>query len=251
MRRLGHVLERWRKAGLVVPAIVALVVLGILMSLGTWQLQRKAWKDQLLADMATRMAAPPVDIGLGIFNIGAEKALAWTKVRLTGRFRHDKERFWFADGRLGSGFHVFTPFEVAANQVVWIDRGYIPAALKDPTARAMGQIPGEVTITGIVHISGEKNSFTPGNDVAGNVWFWRDLPTLQASAFVAEVIAAPVMVDDMLKAAPGGWPEGGLEQLPQPHNRHLEYAVTWYGLAATLIGVFFAFTRERLRAATE
>ena len=233
------------------PTIATVIAWGLLMVLGTWQMQRKAWKEQLLGEIASRTAAAPIDIGAGIFDRNAGQVLAWTKVRLKGRFRHDKERYWFADGRLGSGFHVFTPLEVDPNRIVWIDRGYIPASLKDPGLRAGGQSPGDVEITGIVHIPGEHNAFTPANDVARNVWFWRDLPALQASAFTAEVIAAPVMVDDARPPNPGDWPEGGLEHLPKPHNRQLEYAVTWYGLGLTLIGVFFAFARGRLKLLTE
>ena len=98
---------------------------------------------------------------------------------------------------------------------------------------------------------GERNAFTPPNDVANNVWFWRDVPALTVSAFPTSVKAAAIMIDaEVLPTNPGGWPEGGTAIVTLP-NRHLEYALTWYALAATLIGVFFAFSRSRLAHAQE
>lgn len=234
---------RFREAGLVTVTLASLVALCLLIGLGTWQLQRKSWKEGLLRDIAQRSGQPPVDVGANIF---AAPPPVFSHVRLRGRFLHDKERYWFSDGRLGSGFQVFTPLEVAPGHVVWVNRGYIPARFRDPAARAQGQVEGVVSVTGSVREGGERNAFTPANDVAGNVWYWRDLPALQASAFTSDVKFASVMVDaDASPANPGGWPEGGASRPTLP-NRHLEYAVTWYGLALTLIAVYFSFVRSRL-----
>ena len=240
-------LGRWRRAGLMAPAIAVVVALALLCGLGSWQLQRKAWKEALLAAIAERSTQAPIDIGDAIFADGAQETLPYTHVRVTGRFLHDKERYWFADGRLGSGFDVFTPLEVGAGKIVWVNRGYVPATKRDPSTRAQAQIPGTATVAGLIRSGGERNAFTPPNDVAGNVWFWRDIAGLTTSAFAPGVTTAPVMIDvDAGPANPGGWPEGGTTIVTLP-NRHLEYAVTWYGLALTLIGVFFAFCRARLR----
>lgn len=235
--------SRYRTAGLLTPTIAMILALSLLAGLGTWQLQRKAWKEALLRDIAQRSDQPPIDVTTTIL---ASPLPIFSHVRVTGRFRHDKERFWFSGGRLGSGFQVFTPLEVAPGQVVWVNRGYIPAHLREPSTRQASQIAGDATIVGLIREPGEKNVFTPANDVARNVWYWRDLPALQASAFAPDVKYAPVMLDaDAKPANPGGWPEGGTS-LIRPPNRHLEYALTWYGLALTLIGVFFAFARGRL-----
>ena len=235
--------NRLRAAGLVWASLATLAALAVLLSLGTWQMNRKAWKEALIAEIASRTAQQPVDIGNHIF----EGAADYTRVRLQGRFLHAHERYLFADGREGSGFHVLTPLEIAAGRVVWVNRGYIPARLKEPATRPGGQLEGAAGIVGLVRLPGGRNSFTPDNDITKNVWFWRDLKALDASIAAAKVQAAPVMVDAEAEPAnSGGWPMGGTT-IVTLSNRHLEYALTWYGLAATLIGVYLAFAWGRLR----
>jgi surfeit locus 1 family protein len=242
-------IARWRAAGLFWPTLMTAVILPILLSLGTWQLQRKAWKEELLAQRASLGLKTPTDPGAALFSSQSDRLAEYTRVTLSGRYLHDRERFWFADGPEGSGFHVFTPFEVGEARVVWVNRGYIPARLRNPGARAAGQFASTTTLTGVIRYPGERNRFTPANDVAKNVWYWRDLPALQASAFPPSVHFAPVMIDlDATPAPPGGWPRGGSAQA-RISNRHLEYAFTWYALAATLIGVFCVFAYGRLTSA--
>ena len=242
-------LARLRSSGLIWPTLMTGVALPILLGLGTWQMQRKTWKDGLIAQRVAMSLKEPVEAGQPL--LFAAVPPEFLRVRLNGRFLHDKERFWFADGPEGSGFHVFTPFEVAEAKVVWVNRGYIPARLRDPANRIAGQTQGPTGLSGVVRLPGERNRFTPANDVARNVWYWKDLPALQASAFAQTVAYAPIMVDlDATPAPAGGWPKGGTAAAPLS-NRHLEYAFTWYALAATLIGVFLVFARGRLSAPTE
>jgi surfeit locus 1 family protein len=243
--------DTWRRAGLLLPTLASIVVFGILLTLGNWQMSRKTWKEGLVAQRAARSLEAPIDPGSRLFANGVGKLAEYSRVQLAGRFLNDKERFWFADGLEGSGFHVFTPFEVAPAQVVWINRGYIPARLRDPATRAAGMIDGATTVVGLVREPGERNRFTPPNDVARNVWYWKDLPALHASAFTPEVNFAPVMVDtERLAATAATWPRAGTQVAPLS-NRHLEYALTWYALAATLLGVFCVFARGRLTRPTE
>ena len=108
-------------------------------------------------------------------------------------------------------------------------------------------------------------SATPGlfaaqNDPTHNIWYWPDLAAMTASAFAGgprkrrggpqAARTLPLVIEaDAKPAPPGGLPRGGVTRLDLP-NRHLEYALTWYGLAATLVGVYLAFAISRLRAAS-
>ena len=104
---------------------------------------------------------------------------------------------------------------------------------------------GTVTVTGLMREPEARNIFTPADDAAHNMWFTRD------PAAIARVEgldrAAPFTVDADVSAVPGGLPQGGETVLDIPNN-HLSYALTWFGLALGLAGVFAVFAARRLRA---
>jgi surfeit locus 1 family protein len=243
-------LQRLREAGLIWPTVATIVALGVLVSLGTWQVQRKQWKDGLVARIAARTQAAPIELPPGQALAG-EADREYRHVAASGRLLHDKERYLYAPTPLGLGWHVFTPLETTAGQLVWINRGFVPDARKDPPTRAQGQVPGAVRITGLIRNVPAPGMFTPVNDVARNLWYWPDIAAMTSSAYRdapgATMTALPYWIDaDARPEPPGGFPKGGVTRLDLP-NRHLEYAITWYGLALTLIGVYLAFVASRLR----
>ena len=113
-------------------------------------------------------------------------------------------------------------------------------------------MPGTVRITGLIREVPAPGMFTPANDAARNLWYWPDIAAMTDSAFRdapgATMTALPFWIDaDAQPEPPGGLPKGGVTRLDLP-NRHLEYAITWYGLALTLIGVYLAFAAEPAEA---
>jgi len=106
--------------------------------------------------------------------------------------------------------------------------------LRDPATRPEGQAQGEITIIGLMRAAEPRNSFTPPDDPAKGVWFTRD-PALAAAHF-GLARTAPFSVDADASPVPGGWPRGGVTVIAIK-NDHLSYALTWYGLAATLVVV--------------
>jgi surfeit locus 1 family protein len=139
-----------------------------------------------------------------------------------------------------------TPFELEEGGIVIVNRGFVPQELKSPANRREGQTEGVVRISGLFRAPERSNYFTPANDPAKSAWYRRD-PADMARAFDLKNVA-PFMLDATGEYRPG--------MLPQPNetkltftNNHLGYALTWYGLACTLIGVFAAFARQRLREA--
>jgi len=176
-------------------------------------------------------------------------------VRLAGRFLHERERHVFAvDDRLGPGFHVYTPLETAERRLVLVNRGFAPVSVEDPATRSAGQVAGEVALTGLVRRPAPRAAFVPDSEPARNRFYWPDYPGMLGIARdggKADLEAVPFFVDaDAEPANPGGLPRGGVTRLVLP-NRHLEYALTWYGLALTLVGVFASFARSRLRGADQ
>jgi len=244
-------LDKLRQAKLVWPTLATLAAFCVLLGLGTWQLERKRWKEDLLAKIAERVAAAPLPVARAVELIRGGGDVEYMHVSAAGRFDHDKERYLYFPTPSGLGWHVYTPLEVGPARIIWVNRGLVPDASKAPGARRAGQVPGEIVVRGLVRVPQGKTLFTPQNDVAGNLWYWPDIPALTASAFPpdAAVTALPFAIEaDAEPSPPGGLPKGGVTRISLP-NRHLEYAVTWYGIALTLIGVYLAFAISRLQAA--
>lgn len=231
--------------------VVAGLGLAVLLSLGTWQVKRLAWKQDLLATIDQRMSTEPrplADIA-AIARDGGD--IDYTPVTATGRFLHEQEQFFFATHKGATGWFVYTPLQLAdGSGVVFVNRGFVPYDNKDPATRLQGQVDGEVTVTGLARPAlGEKPSFlVPNNDLAKNIYYWKDLSNMSAQAgfkMNGPVIWLFIDADDTPN--PGGMPVGGVTLVDLP-NSHLQYAITWYGLAAALFAVTAVFVRRRYRA---
>jgi len=246
-------LTRWRQVGLLWPGVLAVAGLAVLIGLGNWQMSRKAWKEGLIAQIGARAHAPAVSLSDALRQWRDSGDVEYLHVRLNGRFLHARERHVFAvDERLGPGFNIYTPLVTPEGQLVLVNRGFVPASLQDPSARSAGQVDGEVALVGLARHPTPRGAFTPASEPARNRFYWPDYSAMLASVPEAgrgDLSAVPFFLDaDAEPAYRGGFPRGGVTRLSLP-NRHFEYALTWYGLALTLIGVFAAFARARLNSA--
>lgn len=252
-------LQRWRDAGLILPTLLTLALLPMLIGLGTWQLQRKAWKEDLIAKIEARRLAEPVSYAEALSKFVQDGDVEYLRIRVSGTFDHTTERHLYEPTSRAQGWHVLTLFNADGGlPPLFINRGWVPDTLKDSAMRAEGQLAGHVTVTGLVRKEQSRGYFTPENDIKGNQWFWRDLqdmrwgskgaPSPEQFAAMRLKAIAPFSVDaDAEPANPGGWPKGGTTEI-RISNSHLQYVVTWYGIALTLIGVFIAFARQKLAA---
>ncbi|MGQ9367313.1 SURF1 family protein [Azospirillum sp. ST 5-10] len=222
-----------------VPAILAMV------GLGTWQVQRLAWKTDLIARVQERMAAAPVPLPAALPD---PAAVEFRPVTVTGRFLHDRAMLMVARPRQGqAGYEVVTPLlRDDGGPPVLVNRGFVPMDRRDAASRAAGQPAGAVTVRGVARLPAEPGWLTPGNpgpDAAADaVWSHADPAAMARRAGLDAV--APVIVEALPGQAPGGLPAGIEPRLDLP-NSHLQYAVTWYGLAATLLAVYVVFHIRR------
>jgi surfeit locus 1 family protein len=237
-----------REKRLVWPALATLLGVAFLISLGNWQMQRLSWKRGLIGSIAERVHAPPVTLALAEERAGLGGDVEYTRVKVEGTALNDREIHLYAlDDQYGPGFHVITPLRLADGSIVLVNRGYVPNELKDPGKRAAGQIAGEVTATGLLRVADAQTMFVPDNEAEHNIWYWRDISAMAATLGPDAPRVHQYIIDaEANPPPPGGWPKGGATRLELP-NRHLEYALTWYGLAATLVGVFAAFAITRWR----
>lgn len=241
-------LHALRAKGLLWPAVMTVAGIALLVSLGNWQMRRLAWKEGLLGAIAERTKADPVPLATVEARAAEGGDPEYARVKAEGRLRNDRELYFYAfDEMLGPGYHVLTPLDRAGGGAVFVNRGFVPENFKDPANRVAGEPAKDVVVTGLVRVPGARGFFTPDNDAAKNIWFWYDLDAMAAATGSERGRLSPFIVDaEATPANPGGWPKGGTTRLELP-NRHLEYALTWYGLAAALAGVFAVFAVSRWR----
>ncbi len=216
--------------------LAALAALAILIALGNWQMDRLAWKEALIARVDARVALAPVPLEDALAQ-GAPEEIVYMPVIVTGTFDHAREIHLFAQNLDGHvGYFVFTPLLRSGLPTVVINRGFVPSAQKNPATRTAGQVQGEVSVIGLARVSAPRRWFQPQNNLATNEWYGRDLDAM--AAHMGEGWVAPVYVEARA-SGPDVLPQGGQTRIIF-RNSHLGYALTWYGLAVTLLGVYIA-----------
>jgi surfeit locus 1 family protein len=223
------------------PTVFSLPALLICLALGAWQIERLFWKQDLIARRDAAVAAAPAPVPK---TLAEARGMEYRHVSDEGSFLYDKEIFLGATSDAGGqGYQVLTPLLEPGGRVVFVNRGYIPAELKDSARRSAAQIPGTVHVQGLLRLppTARPNWFLPDNRPDLNYWFWVDLPAMAAADNLDRV--APFYIDADATPNPGGWPKGGVTRLTLPNN-HLQYAITWFSLAIALIVIYVLFHRR-------
>jgi surfeit locus 1 family protein len=227
------------------PTVFSVPVLLLLLGLGSWQIERLFWKRELIAQRQAALAAAPVTAPR---SLEEARGLEFRHVTDEGVFLHNKEIFLGATSEAGrNGYQVLTPLQEPSGRIVFVNRGFIPAELKDPAKRSAGQIAGTVVVKGLLRLPPVKKPawFLPDNRADLNYWFWVDLPAMALADRLDRV--ASFYIDADATPNPGGWPKGGVTRLELP-NDHLQYAITWFSLAVALIVVYFLFHHRNARS---
>lgn len=236
--------------------LAALTVAGVLacagfLALGTWQVKRLAWKEDLIARVEQHVHAQPS---------AAPEPAAWPglqrdtdeykRLSLRGRFAHQHETLVHASTALGSGYWVMTPLRTEQGFWVLVNRGFVSPEWRERTTRLSTEPIGELDVTGLLRLSEPDGRFMQANDAAHGRWYSRDVQAIAKAAGLSDAPVAPYFVD--LVAPEQGpntaWPRPGLTVL-QFTNNHLVYALTWFALAAMTAGAlgYLVVDERRLR----
>nr|XP_022909975.1 surfeit locus protein 1 [Onthophagus taurus] len=211
-------------------------------ALGTWQIQRKKWKEALINNLQERKNAIPITLPDSLEEL---ESLEYYPIHVKGQFLHDKEMYMgprslLIDGDAASkssllskgqtstqGYLVVTPFKLSdRDETILVNRGWVPTKSVNPKSRPQGQVEGEVDVIGVVRLHENRPTFMPKNKEGTNIWYYRDLEQMCAITG-----ASPIFLDATNEFDVKGGPIGGQTRISL-RNEHLSYILTWYGLCA-------------------
>jgi surfeit locus 1 family protein len=228
------------------PTVTTLPLIVIMIGLSIWQVQRLHWKEALIAERTERTTSAPIPLPAA----GADLTdLEFRRVALTGSYDHAHEFYLAARSQKGNvGYWIVTPFKTDQNQILLVNRGWVPVERKYPDARKDGQIAGETQLDGIIRLPQVKAFFQPDNEPQKNVWFYLAPAEMVAASSIAA--RTDLYLDAGPEPVPGGFPIGGQTRIDLP-NDHLQYAITWgllaIGLAVIYVLYHLKLERERSR----
>jgi surfeit locus 1 family protein len=235
--RAAKPLARGFPVGLTVAAAIAFI---ILIGLGVWQLQRLKWKEGLLAHMAALQVAPARPLE-SVLKAGGDPNFVRVSLDCPRILERPRVRLYgLQDGQIVYRQMTACPLSSASAETILVDIGYEDCAWEKPVPRG-----GDVPLVGILRKPDPRTFVTQPNQPAARLWYWRDLPGMARTLGAARPAALFVALEQ------GPQPFGcHLTRTPIPinlPNRHLEYALTWFGLAGALVGVYGAAVFKRMR----
>lgn len=227
------------KRSVVTATFFAVIGVALLIGLGVWQLERKAWKENLIATLTARLSAEPQALPPS----PSQHSDEFRRVRLHGSFATGESALVFTSGSAlrpdisSPGYWVLSPLHAADGKTVVVNRGFVPSrtALAPPT--------GEVDLVGALRWPDEANLFTPADEPQHNLWYRRDPVAIAAAKGWGPV--APFFIEQEAPQLANAPRVGRL--VVHLRDNHLQYAITWFGLAAGLACVYLIWLRGKLR----
>ena len=222
------------------PTLVALPLVAVLVSLGLWQLDRRDEKATLVDRIESRMMAEPVALPASIVD-----PADWDYRRVVVRGAYSHDRALYVTGRTYRGrvgVDVVVPLRLAepggGSGYILVNRGWLPIERQRPDTTAITRPEGDVVVEGVLRLPSERGWMQPDNEPGNNRWFWIDIPAMADAAALPG--AAPLLLDAAASQHAGDYPVGGRTRVDLPDN-HLQYAITWFGLAAALLAVYVIY----------
>ena len=221
------------------PSIFSIITFIILCGFGTWQIKRLYWKEALIQRYITESQSKPIS---NLSEVSNSELNEFKAVEISGKFLHNNEIYITGKTYEGNaGFHVVTPFKMENNKIVLINRGWVSEGYKNPNKRKFSLTKGLVKLKGIIRYPQNKGYFVPEND--GKNGFWFTIKPNQIFDFI-NITSNPIIDKyyiDALRIGEKLTLPIGVDGKPKFRNQHLSYAITWYGLALSLLFVYFSY----------
>ncbi|PKR57230.1 SURF1 family protein [Thalassospira lohafexi] len=222
-----------------VVVLLAVVLFSGFFGLGYWQVERRAWKLDLIERVDARVQGDPVTAPdqNDWENVTRDRD-EYRKVMLLGTYRNDLESHVYAATDYGAGYWVITPMARVDGTIIMINRGFVPTDHRDRATRPEGMIEGQTRVTGLLRLDEPVGTFIRDNVPQEDRWYSRDVRAMAIKRGLDPARVAPYFIDADGKNNPGKLPVGGLTKISFPNN-HLMYALTWFGMAVlTLVAAW-------------
>jgi surfeit locus 1 family protein len=240
-----------RLVDIVWPSAFSIVAVVFLIGLGFWQLDRKTWKEQLIDQVDQRAKGDLTDLPQrSNWPDLNQQDDEFRRVAIKGRFLPGEEALVYTAGSglradvVGHGYWVFAPLHLLEGGIVVVNRGYIPEDRRDPASRGEGRPENLLRLIGVLRWPEPRGWFTPPDDPVHNLWFVRDPQSIATLKQWGEI--APFYIDLESPLPSGGFPKSGQIRV-QLRNDHLQYAITWFGLAAIFSIIFAIWLSRQIR----
>ena len=228
-----------------IPLVMVLIGVVVLCGLGVWQVQRLHWKMQMLARIAALQTAPPEPLNVVLNRIADHVDVDYTHVvfACTALEQTPTERIYtVTDAGIGDRILTACPIEAGPYRSILVDRGFVTQA--DAARLQPASTPLNGPVVGVLRKAPPPNGLTPKHDPGGE-WFGRDVPALAAALRAPDPAPVFLFLESPKPAGFGPTPAPVPVDIP---NNHLGYAITWFGLAVALIGVYIATLLARRKA---
>ena len=218
------------------PTLFTIPALLVLVGLGTWQLQRMQWKSEIINTFEERISDKAVAPPLKVTNI---EKWRFKRVALMGKFMHQHEFAITGKTFEGTaGFHLVTPLQSTDGKITLINRGWIPERLRHRKTRPETLTEGSVVVEGIIREDKKKGYFVPENEPQNDVWLYINAEQMAAKSQVGPI--SNYYIDVLRGPGPYTLPIGASQSINM-RNEHLQYALTWYLLAISLLVIYVIY----------
>ena len=195
----------------------------ILLSLGTWQLERLQWKNKYINIIENKMNMPAIEISKDNFMLANDNR--YRKVILKGTYLYDKKITLHSKiHNKVVGKHLIVPFKTDYGYLL-INRGFIT----NNVLENLNEVSENINVTGIINIANKKSYFTPNNNIQNNDWYYINIK--EVSDFYSIDLLNFYLIEENNPLEI--FPVGSQYNINIP-NDHLQYAFTWFSLAFAL-----------------
>mgnify|MGYP001157008333 FL=1 len=218
------------------PTVFTIPSLIILIALGSWQVHRMNWKNSIIETVEKRISGKPIDAPILLKNI---ERWRYKRVAVVGTFLHEKEFAITGKPFEGTaGFHLITPLKMSNGKTILVNRGWIPEKLRARNTRQETLVGGKILVEGIIREDKRKGYFVPENEPRNEVWLYVNTQQMAMHRQLGPTVN--YFIDQFRKPGPYRLPIGASEDV-EIRNEHLQYALTWYFLAISLLIIYFLY----------